>query len=61
VGLEPGVRSRFFQQLADRDAVDEFEVRWKAGNEPTWAVLSARRLQYQGQDAVLTAFALINH
>jgi diguanylate cyclase (GGDEF)-like protein/PAS domain S-box-containing protein len=61
VGLEPGVRSRFFQQLADRDAVDEFEVRWKAGNEPTWAVLSARRLQYQGQDAVLTAFAPINH
>lgn len=55
------MRSRFFQQLADRDAVDEFEVRWKAGNEPAWAVLSARRLQYQGQDAVLTAFTPINH
>ncbi len=38
------VRSRFFQRLADRDGVDEFEVRWKSGTEPVWAVLSARRL-----------------
>lgn len=60
-GLEPEVRVRFFQQLADRDAVDEFEVRWLGGDEPAWAVLSARRLVYQGQDAVLTAFAPINH
>ncbi len=60
-GLEPSVRARFFQQLSDRDAVDEFEVRWKTGNESGWAVLSARRLQYQGQEAVLTAFAPINH
>ena len=61
VGLEPAVRSRFFQQLADRDAVDEFEVCWHAGAEPTWAVLSARRLEFQGQSAVLTAFTPINH
>ena len=61
VGLEPSVRARFFQQLADRDAVDEFEVRWQAGAEPSWAVLSARRLDFQGQSAVLTAFAPINH
>ena len=27
---------------------------------PTWAVLSARRLQFQGRDAVLTAFTPIN-
>jgi diguanylate cyclase (GGDEF)-like protein/PAS domain S-box-containing protein len=60
-GLESAVRARFFQQLADREGVDEYEVRWRAGNEQTWAVLSARRLRYQGSDAVLTAFTPINH
>jgi diguanylate cyclase (GGDEF)-like protein/PAS domain S-box-containing protein len=59
-GLEAGVRSRFFQRLADFDSVDEFEVRWMGGGSPSWAVLSARRLNFQGQDAVLTAFAPIN-
>jgi diguanylate cyclase (GGDEF)-like protein/PAS domain S-box-containing protein len=59
-GLEPGVRSRFFQRLADKDVVEEFEVRWLAGTEPSWAVLSARRLNYQGREAVLTAFTPIN-
>jgi len=59
-GLEPGVRARFFQQLADRDQVDEFEVRWLGGTESSWAVLSARRLTFQGQDAVLTTFTPIN-
>lgn len=59
-GLEPGVRARFFQRLSDRGVVDEFEVRWLGGTEPAWAVLSARRLTYQGQDAVLTAFTPIN-
>lgn len=59
-GLEPGVRARFFQRLADQGAVDEFEVRWLGGETPSWAVLSARRLQFQGQDAVLTAFTPIN-
>ncbi|MDB5849455.1 MAG: sensor diguanylate cyclase, partial [Rhodoferax sp.] len=59
-GLEPAVRSRFFQHLSDRGAVDEFEVRWLGGAEPSWAVLSARRLQFQGRDAVLTAFTPIN-
>ena len=59
-GLEPGVRARFFQRLADLGSVDEFEVRWKGGAEPSWAVLSARRLQYQGRDAVLTSFTPIN-
>ena len=60
VGLEPGVRARFFQRLADQGLVDEFEVRWKGGAEASWAVLSARRLQFQGRDAVLTAFTPIN-
>ncbi|MDD0816939.1 EAL domain-containing protein [Curvibacter sp. HBC28] len=59
-GLEPGVRARFFQRLADQGAVDEFEVRWLGGESPSWAVLSARRLQFQGQDAVLTSFTPIN-
>jgi diguanylate cyclase (GGDEF)-like protein/PAS domain S-box-containing protein len=59
-GLEPSVRSRFFQRLADFGAVDEFEVRWLGGPTPTWAVLSARRLKFQGRDAVLTAFTPIN-
>jgi diguanylate cyclase (GGDEF)-like protein/PAS domain S-box-containing protein len=59
-GLEPGVRNRFFQRLADKDSVDEFEVRWLGGEEPSWAVLSARRLTYQGRDAVLTSFTPIN-
>ncbi|MEF7612292.1 EAL domain-containing protein [Aquincola sp. MAHUQ-54] len=61
VGLEPAVRAHFFQQLADRDAVNEFEVRWLGTGEPTWAVLSARRVQYQGRDAVITVFSPINH
>ncbi len=60
VGLESSVRARFFQQLADHQEVGEFEVNWRAGAEPTWAVLSARRLQYQGRDAVLTAFTPVN-
>jgi diguanylate cyclase (GGDEF)-like protein/PAS domain S-box-containing protein len=60
-GLDSSVRSRLFQQLADRGAVDEFEVKWRGGAESSWAVLSARRLNYLGQDALLTAFAPINH
>ena len=59
-GLEPSVRNRFFQRLSDRGSVDEFEVRWLGGVEPSWAVLSARRLNHQGRDAVLTAFTPIN-
>ncbi|MBX3603641.1 MAG: EAL domain-containing protein [Piscinibacter sp.] len=60
-GLEKAVRARFFQQLADRDAVDEFEVRWNPRGEASWAVLSARQLEFQGHNAVLTAFTPINH
>jgi HAMP domain-containing protein len=37
-GLDSAVRARFFQQLSDRDAIDEFEVRWMASEEPTWAM-----------------------
>jgi len=59
-GLEPGVRVRFFQRLYDHERVDEFEVRWLGAAEPSWAVLSARRLSFQGHDALLTTFTPIN-
>jgi diguanylate cyclase (GGDEF)-like protein/PAS domain S-box-containing protein len=59
-GLDASLRGRFFQRLADFGAVDEFEVRWMGSATPSWAVLSARRLKFQGQDAVLTAFTPIN-
>lgn len=59
-GMDNAVRNRFFQRLADQGAVDEFEVHWCGGGEPAWSVLSARRLVYQGQDAVLTAFTPVN-
>jgi diguanylate cyclase (GGDEF)-like protein/PAS domain S-box-containing protein len=59
-GLDGDVRAHFFQQLADRGGVNEFEVHWQGGGVPSWAVLSARRLTYQGQDALLTAFTPVN-
>jgi diguanylate cyclase (GGDEF)-like protein/PAS domain S-box-containing protein len=59
-GLDPRMRGRMFQLLADAGAVDEFEVRWQGSASPSWAVLSARRLKFQGQDAVLTTFTPIN-
>ncbi len=60
-GLAPEVRSKFFLQLAEQDRVDEFEVQWLGGAQPAWAVLSARQLVYQGQPAVITTFAPVNH
>jgi len=59
-GITNDMRRRFFQQLADRGVVREFEVRWQRGEHTAWAVLSARRLEYQGQDAVVTSFTPIN-
>jgi len=59
-GISGDLRRRFFQQLADCGVVHEFEVPWQQGEHPAWAVLSARRLDYQGQDAVVTAFTPIN-
>ena len=59
-GISAELRRRFFQQLADQGVVHEFEVRWQHGPHAAWAVLSARRLDYQGQDAVVTAFTPIN-
>ena len=58
--LDSSTRARFFQQLSDHEAIDEFEVHWKATSQPTWAMLSARRLDFQGRDAILTAFTPIN-
>ena len=58
-GLASRVRGRFFQRLADEGVVDGFEVQWCSPGHDGWALLSARRLTYQGQDAVLTTFTPI--
>ena len=58
-GLESRLRARFFQRLADEGVVDGFEVQWCSPGHDGWALLSARRLTYQGQDAVLTTFTPI--
>lgn len=59
VGLEASVRSRFFQRLSDFGVVDEFEVRcWGHGALVGGSVGTAA--QFQGRDAILTAFAPIN-
>ncbi|MDZ5635819.1 EAL domain-containing protein [Janthinobacterium sp. GMG1] len=58
-GMSPQARSRFFQRLSDLGAVDEFEVCWSGGT-PTWALISARLIDYQGQRAVLSTFTPIN-
>ena len=60
VGLDRVSRARFFQRLADESGVHEFEVNWNGPSGPSWALLSAARLRYQGQEAVLTTFAPIN-
>jgi len=59
-GLSAPARARFFQQLADQGAANEFEVLWQGADSRNWALLSARRLLYQAQDAVLTTFTPIN-
>lgn len=59
-GLSSPARARFFQQLADQGAANEFEVLWQGSESQNWALLSARRLRYQAQDAVLTTFTPIN-
>ena len=65
VRLDPHSRARFFAKLSDLEVVDGFEVQWQslgqgdAGNRGTWALLSARRLTYQGQPALLTVFTPI--
>ena len=58
-GMEPAFKSRFFQQLSDLGVVDQFEVRWSGGERPVWALVSARRVVYQGIAAVLTTFTPI--
>ncbi|CAN5501134.1 hypothetical protein BH11PSE11_BH11PSE11_13680 [soil metagenome] len=59
-GMAPAARVRFFQNLRDVGAVDQFEVLWTGGAEPTWALVSARRLDYQGHPTVLATFTPIN-
>jgi len=64
--LEPQARTRFFSRLSDQEAVDGFEVQWLTGDKRPgasrgpWALLSARRLTYQGQPALLTVFTPID-
>ncbi|MET0962855.1 MAG: EAL domain-containing protein [Noviherbaspirillum sp.] len=60
MGMQAGTRARFFQTLTDTDAVDQFEVCWRGGKSPSWALVSARCITYQGQRAVLTTFTPIN-
>lgn len=60
VGLSSGDRARFFQRIADQGVVHEFEANWRGTKQNEWALLSARRLDYQGQDSVLTTFSPIN-
>lgn len=63
--LEPHARARFFSRLSDLEVVDGFEVQWLSdegrvgGPRGPWALLSARRLSYQGQPALLTVFTPI--
>ncbi len=57
--IDSRTRGRFFQKLADEGAVDGFEVRWRGPRQESWALLSARRLRYQGADAVLTTITPI--
>ena len=59
-GMSAQARSRFFQRLSDLGAVDEFEVSWGGGGTRTWALISARLIDYQGQRAVLSTFTPIN-
>ncbi len=58
-GLMPDARVRFFQQLADTGEANEFEALWYGISVHSWVLLSARRLNYQNQDAILTAFTPI--
>ncbi|MEQ1660390.1 MAG: PAS domain-containing protein, partial [Hylemonella sp.] len=65
VCLDSGTRARYFQILADLDSVDSFEVHWQTGVDARgmplrqWALLSGRRLNYQGQPSLLTVFTPI--
>jgi len=58
--LEPEARARLQEELGQDDGITEFDVRWLAGETPVWTVLSARRMQYQGQEAVMAAFAPVD-
>ncbi|MBP6852299.1 MAG: EAL domain-containing protein [Rhodoferax sp.] len=63
--LQPPVRAHYFQRMSDEGSVDGFEVQWQTGIDPggvpirRWALLSGRRLSYQGRNALLTTFTPI--
>lgn len=58
--LVASVRDSFLERLKQGDEINEFEVSWQIGGAPQWAVLSARRLRYAGEDAMLTVLSPIN-
>jgi len=60
VGLTSSDRARFFQRIADEGGVHEFEARWRGTKPESWALISASRLNYQGQDSILTTFSPIS-
>jgi diguanylate cyclase (GGDEF)-like protein/PAS domain S-box-containing protein len=63
--LDSPTRARYFQLLSDMGSVDGFEVSWKIGSDAMgqdrmqWALLSGRRMTYEGQNALLTVFTPI--
>jgi len=59
-GLDRSARARFFQRLSDEGIAHEFEARWNGPSGPSWALLSASQLRYQGENAILATFAPIN-
>lgn len=58
--LDQATRARFFQSLQDVGAVDEREICWHGNTPASWALVSARCLDYQGRPAVMTTFTPIN-
>jgi diguanylate cyclase (GGDEF)-like protein/PAS domain S-box-containing protein len=59
-GMDTAASASFFKMLNEHGTVDELEVQWTGGAEPTWALVSARQIEYQGQRAALSTFTPIN-
>lgn len=56
-GLEPAMRTQVLGRLASGGQVDELELRWLGGDKPVSGLLWARRVVYEGRNAVLGVFA----
>jgi PAS domain S-box-containing protein len=59
-GMPRPTQARFFQGLTDMEAVDRVRSLLARRPVPSWALVSARCIVYQGQRAVLTTFTPIN-